>query len=159
MNIPKLGCYLYVTIVFLYHLFKPGQLFNRFLSFTVKPITLVFSLIDFSLVFRCLITIFSCQSKQRQVSSFSVDFSLIGRCLITLFSFQSKQGQVSELLARADNYSTENRSQADVYAAMADTLGEAWKDLFAKLEYRGKLLQQSIAFQQSAQDVSKANIV
>lgn len=37
-----------------------------------------------------------------------------------------------------------------VYAAMAESLGEAWKDLNAQLEYRKMLLDQSIAFHESA---------
>ncbi len=37
---------------------------------------------------------------------------------------------------------------------MAESLGEAWKDLNAQLEYRKMLLDQSIAFHESAQMVS-----
>lgn len=48
----------------------------------------------------------------------------------------------------------ENRSQADVYAAMAETLNEAWRELNLKLEHRSMLLDLSIGFHQSAQDVS-----
>lgn len=68
--------------------------------------------------------------------------------------FQSKEGEVSQLLRSADTYADTNRSQTDVHGAMADTLAEAWRDLNDKLQYRSKLLEQSVTFHQSAQDVS-----
>ena len=68
--------------------------------------------------------------------------------------FQSKEGEVSELLRRADTYADTNRSQTDVHGAMADTLAEAWRDLNEKLQYRSTLLEQSVTFHKSAQDVS-----
>ncbi|XP_046554795.1 uncharacterized protein LOC124264120 [Haliotis rubra] len=71
-----------------------------------------------------------------------------------LSKLQSKEGEVKEMLSRADTYADENRSQADVYVAMADTLSEAWRDLNDKLKLRGQLLDQSIAFHQGAQDLS-----
>lgn len=58
------------------------------------------------------------------------------------------------MLRRADEYADENRSQTDVHGAMADTLAEAWRDLNDKLQYRSKLLEQSITFHTSAQEVS-----
>ena len=48
----------------------------------------------------------------------------------------------------------QNKSYQEVYAAMAETLAEAWKDLNAQLEYRKRLLDQSIAFHESARMVS-----
>ena len=72
---------------------------------------------------------------------------------IILF-LQSKEDEIKNILASADAYAVENRSQADVYAAMAETLNEAWRELNLKLEHRSMLLEQSIAFHQSAQDVS-----
>ncbi|XP_025104045.1 coiled-coil domain-containing protein 141-like isoform X3 [Pomacea canaliculata] len=71
-----------------------------------------------------------------------------------LFRLKSKEGEVLELLRRADVYADENRSQTDVHGAMADTLAEAWRDLNDKLQYRSKLLEQSVTFHQSAQDLS-----
>lgn len=67
---------------------------------------------------------------------------------------QSKEDEIKNILASADAYAVENRSQADVYAAMAETLNEAWRELNIKLDHRSMLLDQSIAFHQSAQDVS-----
>ncbi len=66
---------------------------------------------------------------------------------------QAKQKDVAELLARADDLAGQNRSYQEVYAAMAESLGEAWKDLNAQLDYRKMLLDQSIAFHQRAQQV------
>ncbi|XP_076451161.1 coiled-coil domain-containing protein 141-like [Babylonia areolata] len=71
-----------------------------------------------------------------------------------LARLKSKEGEVSELLRRADTYADSNRSQTDVHGAMADTLAEAWRDLNEKLQYRSKLLEQSVTFHQSAQELS-----
>ena len=57
---------------------------------------------------------------------------------------------MTELLARADDLATQNKSYQEVYAAMAKSLGEAWKDLNKQLECRKMLLDQSIAFHESA---------
>ena len=61
-----------------------------------------------------------------------------------------------ELLARADSQAgaPENRSYHDVYAAMAEALREAWNDLNAQLDHRKALLDQSIAFHESAVNFS-----
>ena len=67
---------------------------------------------------------------------------------------QMKQKDVADLLARADDLTTQNRTYQEVYEAMAQSLGEAWKDLNRQLEYRKMLLDQSIAFHQSALKVS-----
>ena len=71
-----------------------------------------------------------------------------------LYIFQNKQKEITELLTKADNLAAENRSYQDVYTAMAQSLAEAWRDLNTQLEYRTKLLQQSIAFHRSADIVS-----
>ncbi|XP_074642495.1 uncharacterized protein LOC141899810 [Tubulanus polymorphus] len=63
-----------------------------------------------------------------------------------------KQRQITELLARADTLVAEQRTPTEVYEAMAQSLGEAWKDLTNQLDYRRVLLDQSIAFHQSAKD-------
>ncbi|XP_064598296.1 coiled-coil domain-containing protein 141-like isoform X2 [Liolophura sinensis] len=76
-----------------------------------------------------------------------------------LAKLQKKQDEVTNLLARADTFATQNPGDRDqsveVYAAMAESLGEAWKDLNAKLEYRTQLLDESISFYQSAGDFAK----
>eukprot|EP00106_Octopus_bimaculoides_P016747 XP_014784189.1 PREDICTED: SEC14 domain and spectrin repeat-containing protein 1-B-like [Octopus bimaculoides] len=70
-----------------------------------------------------------------------------------LSQLQAKEGEIKQLLAKADTNVTERgESQRDVCAAMAETLGEAWKDLNAKLEFRGKLLEQSVAFHSNANE-------
>jgi hypothetical protein len=61
-----------------------------------------------------------------------------------------KQRDVTDMLSRADDLAAQNRSYQEVYAAMAESLGEAWKDLYKQLEYRKTLLDQSIAFHESA---------
>lgn len=66
---------------------------------------------------------------------------------------QQKQKDVTELLARADDLAVQNTSYQEVYSAMAKTLAEAWKDLNKQLEYRKMLLDQSIAFHESAVQV------
>ena len=60
---------------------------------------------------------------------------------------------MTELLTRADDLATQNKSYQEVYAAMAESLGEAWKDLNRQLDYRKMLLDQSISFHESAQQV------
>lgn len=69
------------------------------------------------------------------------------------FFFQAKEQEIKNILTSADQFTAENTSQVEVYAAMADTLGEAWKELNNKLEYRGILLDDSVQFHQSAADV------
>ncbi|CAG5126015.1 unnamed protein product [Candidula unifasciata] len=66
----------------------------------------------------------------------------------------AKEDEVQQLLRSLDAQADQNRSQVDVHNAMADTLAEAWRDLNDKLAYRGTLLDQSVAFHQSAQDLS-----
>lgn len=56
------------------------------------------------------------------------------------------------MLGRADDLASQ-QSQQEVYQAMAKSLSEAWKDLNNQLEYRKMLLDQSIAFHESALQV------
>lgn len=72
---------------------------------------------------------------------------------ILFVSQQQKQKDVTELLARADDLAVQSASYQEVYSAMAKTLAEAWKDLNKQLEYRKMLLDQSIAFHESAVQV------
>ncbi|KAK0410881.1 hypothetical protein QR680_005377 [Steinernema hermaphroditum] len=54
---------------------------------------------------------------------------------------KSKESQVEELLARADHLVTEQKdSDIVVYEAMAESLGNAWKELNRQLQMRGYLL-------------------
>ncbi|CAL8129596.1 unnamed protein product [Orchesella dallaii] len=51
-------------------------------------------------------------------------------------NLQSKQSPVEELLRQADSLIATQKPRAEVYAAMADSLGQTWKDLNAILEER-----------------------
>jgi hypothetical protein len=66
---------------------------------------------------------------------------------------KAKQKDVTSLLTEADVLAASNQSYQDVYAAMARALAEAWVDLNKQLELRKLLLDQSVAFYQSAQQV------
>ena len=68
---------------------------------------------------------------------------------------QMKQREVTELLARADDLAVQNKSYQEVYAAMAQSLSEAWVDLNKQLDYRKMLLDQSINFHESALQVRR----
>jgi len=73
---------------------------------------------------------------------------------VCLFCSQAKQRDITDALAKADNLATQNKSYQEVYAAMAESLSEAWIDLNKQLEYRKMLLDQSINFHESAIVVS-----
>ena len=68
--------------------------------------------------------------------------------------FQAKEEEIKQLLSRADSYAAENQAEATVYSAMSDTLAEAWRDLNDKLDYRRRLLAESVTFHQKANSVS-----
>lgn len=60
--------------------------------------------------------------------------------------FKSKQSPVEELLKQADQLIASQRPRAEVYAAMAESLGQAWKDLNSFLEQRRVILEYNVAF-------------
>lgn len=62
-------------------------------------------------------------------------------------SLQSKQSPVEDLLRQADDLISNQKSRAEVYAAMAESLGLAWRDLTNQLEQRKMLLDQNYIFQ------------
>lgn len=66
---------------------------------------------------------------------------------------QSKQKDVVGMLTRADDIASQSAGNREVYQAMAASLAEAWKDLNVQLDARKQLLDQSIAFHESAQSV------
>lgn len=74
---------------------------------------------------------------------------------ILFITLQAKQENVVELLGQADTLIHVQKEQkaSEVYQAMAESLGEAWKDLNAQLELRKVLLDQSVAFHQVADEV------
>ena len=61
--------------------------------------------------------------------------------LCTFFLKQSKQSPVEELLRQADQLISTQKPRAEVYAAMAESLGLAWKDLNTQLELRKNILK------------------
>lgn len=67
--------------------------------------------------------------------------------------FQSKQSQVDDLIARADQLASEQKTHEDmiVYEAMAESLSVAWKELNRQLELRGYILNDTMRFYQLAQ--------
>jgi len=48
---------------------------------------------------------------------------------------------VEELLRQADNLISTQKTRAEVYAGMAESLGHTWKDVNATLEERKTVLQ------------------
>lgn len=63
-----------------------------------------------------------------------------------LVRLQSKQSPVEELLRQADQLISTQRPRAEVYAAMADTLGQAWRDVNSLLELQKQILDHNVLF-------------
>ena len=53
-----------------------------------------------------------------------------------LQKLQSKQSPVEDLLRQADNLICNHKNRAEVYTAMAESLGMAWRDLINLLDER-----------------------
>lgn len=69
----------------------------------------------------------------------------------TLWSFsQSKQSPVEELLRQADHLISTQRPRAEVYSAMAESLGRAWKDVNQHLETRKQILDLNVLYWERA---------
>lgn len=51
------------------------------------------------------------------------------------------------MLRQADQLIATQRSKAEVYAAMAETLGQAWRDVNQLLERRKEILDRNVLFQ------------
>nr|XP_012144065.1 PREDICTED: muscle M-line assembly protein unc-89 isoform X8 [Megachile rotundata] len=69
-----------------------------------------------------------------------------------LLRLQSKQSPVEELLRQADQLISNQRPRAEVYAAMAETLGQAWRDVNELLERRKQILDCNVLFQCRAEE-------
>uniref|UniRef100_A0A0C9RAI6 Unc-89_2 protein n=1 Tax=Fopius arisanus TaxID=64838 RepID=A0A0C9RAI6_9HYME len=69
-----------------------------------------------------------------------------------LIHLKNKQSPVEELLRQADHLISTQKPRAEVYAAMADTLGQAWKDVNAFLELRKQILDHNVLFQCCAEE-------
>ena len=64
-----------------------------------------------------------------------------------LQKLQSKQSPVEDLLRQADDLIVNQKTRADVYTAMAESLGRAWRDLTYLLDERKLILDQNYIFQ------------
>ncbi|XP_028982444.1 muscle M-line assembly protein unc-89 isoform X4 [Diachasma alloeum] len=64
-----------------------------------------------------------------------------------LIHLKNKQSPVEELLRQADHLISTQKPRAEVYAAMADTLGQAWKEVNSFLELRKQILDHNVSFQ------------
>lgn len=64
-----------------------------------------------------------------------------------LQKLQSKQSPVEDLLRQADTLIANQKSRAEVYTAMAESLGMAWRDLIHLLDQRKYILDQNYVFQ------------
>ncbi|KAJ9596373.1 hypothetical protein L9F63_012601, partial [Diploptera punctata] len=69
-----------------------------------------------------------------------------------LLQLQSKQSPVEELLRQADQLISTQKPRAEVYAAMAESLGLAWKDVNSHLEQRKQILDLNVTYQSRAED-------
>lgn len=54
---------------------------------------------------------------------------------------------MEELLRQADHLIVTQRPRVEVYTAMAETLGQAWRDVNQLLERRKEILDQNVLFQ------------
>ncbi|XP_046998678.1 muscle M-line assembly protein unc-89 isoform X3 [Schistocerca americana] len=73
-----------------------------------------------------------------------------------LRQLQSKQSPVEELLRQADQVISTQRPRAEVYAAMAQSLGRAWADVNAHLDLRRQLLDLNVSYHRHAASCSEA---
>ncbi|GIY10871.1 titin [Caerostris extrusa] len=73
-----------------------------------------------------------------------------------LEKLQTKQSPVEELLRQADDLISTQKPRGEVYSAMAENLGLAWKDLNAQLEQRRQILEQAVAFYTRAEQFTDA---
>lgn len=69
-----------------------------------------------------------------------------------LKQLQNKQSPVEELLRQADHLISTQKPRAEVYAAMAESLGKAWKDVNFHLEVRKQILDLNVLYHTKAQE-------
>ncbi|XP_050302710.1 titin-like isoform X2 [Anthonomus grandis grandis] len=74
-----------------------------------------------------------------------------------LRQLQTKQSPVEELLRQADQLIATQRPRAEVYAAMAESLGRAWRDINATLELRKVILDLNVQYHTKAQEFFEKN--
>ncbi|GFU43525.1 titin [Trichonephila clavipes] len=86
---------------------------------------------------------------------------VVARCLRTVLlggcsrTAVTKQSPVEELLRQADDLISTQKPRGEVYSAMAENLGLAWKDLNAQLEQRRQILEQAVAYYTKAEQFSE----
>ncbi|XP_031348623.1 titin isoform X3 [Photinus pyralis] len=69
-----------------------------------------------------------------------------------LHQLQNKQSPVEELLRQADQLISTQKPRAEVYAAMAESLGKAWKDINSHLELRKQVLDLHVQYHTKADE-------
>ncbi|XP_044767054.1 muscle M-line assembly protein unc-89 isoform X5 [Coccinella septempunctata] len=69
-----------------------------------------------------------------------------------LRQLQNKQSPVEELLRQADQLIATQKPRAEVYAAMAETLGRAWRDINYNLELRKHILDLNVQYHLKAEE-------
>ncbi|XP_066257895.1 uncharacterized protein [Euwallacea similis] len=74
-----------------------------------------------------------------------------------LRQLQNKQSPVEELLRQADQLIATQRPRAEVYAAMAESLGRAWRDINSTLELRKLILDLNVQYHTKAQEFFEKN--
>ncbi|XP_075228866.1 zormin isoform X2 [Lycorma delicatula] len=67
-----------------------------------------------------------------------------------LLKIQSKQSPVEELLRQADQLIADQKPRAEVYAAMADSLALAWRDVNSQLQRRKEILDYNVNYHSNA---------
>ena len=80
-------------------------------------------------------------------SSHSEAGSLQAGQVKVMTALQDKQSPVEELLRQADQMILTQQPRAEVYSAMAESLGSAWRDINNIMEERKILLDINFAFQ------------
>ncbi|KAK6627495.1 hypothetical protein RUM44_009973 [Polyplax serrata] len=74
---------------------------------------------------------------------------------VVLRQLESKQSPVEELLRQADQLISNQRPRAEVYAAMAESLGLAWKDVNGHLAERKQILELNVDYKREEQNCVK----
>ncbi|KAJ8954875.1 hypothetical protein NQ318_016811 [Aromia moschata] len=69
-----------------------------------------------------------------------------------MLTSQNKQSPVEELLRQADQLIATQKPRAEVYAAMAESLGRAWKDINLNLELRKQILDLNVQYHTKARE-------
>nr|UEK51414.1 titin-like protein 1 [Parasacculina yatsui] len=74
---------------------------------------------------------------------------------LVLERLADKEMPISELMEQADALISSQQHKADVYAAMAKSLGFAWADLNRQLQTKRRILQLSVQFHRQAENLDR----